>query len=178
MSSATAPDAAHRDRFERTLAFVGRTLAPPATLLDVGPDNALARDFRTAGYAVENTGTADLDDEPSAAALEADALVAFEVFEHLVNPLGVLRASPSKRLFASVPLRLWFAPAYRNPADDWDRHFHEFEDWQFDWLLEKAGFEVVRREHWTPKRSGVPRGVRPLLRTVTPRWYVVEARRP
>ena len=23
----------------------------------------------------------------------------------------------------------------------WDRHYHEFEDWQLDWLLEKIGFK-------------------------------------
>ena len=175
MSSATAPDAAHLDRFERTLAFVRASLAPPARLLDVGPDNALAGRFREAGYAVANTGTVDLDDAPEAAAPEADALTAFEVFEHLVNPLGVLRAATAPRLFASVPLDLWFARAFRNDADAWDRHFHEFEDWQFDWLLDKAGWDVVRREKWTPRRTGLPLGVRPLLRTVTPRWYVVEA---
>ena len=39
-----------------------------------------------------------------------------------------------------VPLNLWFASAYRNKTDLWDRHYHEFEDWQFDWLLEKAGW--------------------------------------
>ena len=177
MSSATTPDAAHRDRFERTLAFVGRSLAPPAHLLDVGPDNALAARFRQAGYTVGNTGTADLDDHPEAAGAAADALTAFEVFEHLLNPLGVLRAATAPRLFLSVPLRLWFAPAYRHPTDPWDRHFHEFEDWQVDWLLDAAGWDVVRRERWTPKGAGLPSGVRPLLRRVTPRWYVVEAHR-
>ncbi|MDT7856227.1 hypothetical protein RQM47_06215 [Rubrivirga sp. S365] len=178
MSSATAPSAAHRDRFERTLAFVRAGLPPPARLLDVGPDNALARELRAAGYAVENTGGADLDDRPEAAGAPADALIAFEVLEHLVNPLGVLRASPARRLFATVPRRLWFAPAYRSATDPRDRHFHEFEDWQFDWLLEKAGWEVVRRERWRPASSGLPLGVRPALRRVTPRWYAVEGRRP
>ncbi len=178
MSSVTHPSATHRERFDRTLAFVGRSLAPPARLLDVGPDNALAQRFRAKGYHVENTGTADLDDHPEVAAVDADALVAFEVLEHLVNPLGVLRASPARRLFASVPLRLWFSAAYRDDTDRRDRHYHEFEDWQFDWLLEAAGFEVVRRERWVPAHQGLPLGVRPLLRRVTPRWYVVEARRP
>lgn len=177
MSSATHPNAAHLDRFERTLAFVGESLAPPARLLDVGPDNVLAETFREAGYVVENTGTVDLDDAPEAAAGDADALTAFEVLEHLVNPLGVLRAAGAPRLFASVPLRLWFAAAYRHPTDPWDRHYHEFEPWQFDWLLDKGGWDVVRRETWTPSKTGVPTGVRPLLRKVTPRWYVVEARR-
>ena len=175
MSSATAPDPAHLDRFERTLAFVGASVAPPARLLDLGPDNALARAFRQRGYAVGNTGTTDLDDEPGAAAGAADALTGFEILEHLVNPLGVLRAATAPRLFVSVPRRLWFAPAYRSPSDPWDRHFHEFEDWQFDWLLDKAGWDVVRRERWTPRRAGLPLGLRPILRTVTPRWYVVEA---
>lgn len=177
MSSATTPSASHLDRFERTLAFVRQSLAPPARLLDLGPDNVLAARFRDIGYAVDNTGTVDLDDVPEVAGSEADALTAFEIFEHLVNPLGVLRAVAAPRLFLSVPMRLWFASAYRHPTDLWDRHFHEFEDWQVDWLLEKGGWEVVRREHWTPRGEGLPRGLRPLLRRVTPRWYVVEARR-
>jgi hypothetical protein len=28
------------------------------------------------------------------------------------------------------------SPAYRSKTDMWDR-YHEFEDWQLDWLLEK-----------------------------------------
>ncbi len=182
MSSVTSPNAAHRDRFARTLALLDATLPPPARLLDLGPDNALARDLRTAGYTVENTGTVDLDEVPEAAAelvdgAMPDALVAFEILEHLVNPLSVLRATPARRLFATVPMRLWFATAYRDATDPFDRHYHEFEPWQFDWLLEKAGFEVVRRAEWTSRRAGLPLGLRPLLRTVTPRWYAVEARR-
>ena len=31
----------------------------------------------------------------------------------------------------------------------WDRQYHEFEDWQLDWLLEKAGFEIVDRVKFT-----------------------------
>src|SRR5690606_28044144 len=127
---------------------------------------------------VSNT-EGDLDVAPhQAAEAEVDAVTAFEVLEHLVAPFNVLRAIRAPRLFASVPLRLWLAPAYRNPHDAWDRHFHEFEPWQFDWLLEKAGWRIVRRERWIPKPAGLPLGVRPLLRRVTPRWYVVEAVRP
>lgn len=171
----TPPAVLHRQRFERTLAFVRATLSPPARLLDLGPDNALAGMFRDQGYDVSNTGTVDLDTEPAAAAPPADAVTAFEILEHLVNPFGALREIQAPRLFVSVPLRLWFASAYRNNDDPWDRHYHEFEDWQFDWLLEKAGWEVVRREKWTPTGTGMPIGVRPILRRVTPRWYAVEA---
>lgn len=172
----TAPNAAHAHRFARTLDWMRGSLPPPARVLDVGGDNPFAREMRAAGYAVTST-EGDLDDHPEAAAVEAEAVTAFEILEHLVNPLGVLRAAQAPRLFATVPMRLWFAPAYCNPSDPWDRHYHEFEPWQFDWLVEKAGWTIVRREQWTPRRDGLPLGVRPLLRTVTPRWYAVEAER-
>lgn len=171
----TPDDPATAYRFERTLAFVRASLAPPARLLDLGPPNPLAQALAAQGFTVQNT-EGDLDDAYAQAAdTEVDAVTAFEILEHLVGPINVLRAIRAQRLFVTVPLRLWFAPAYRNPADAWDRHFHEFEAWQFDWLLEKAGWRIVRRERWVPHRAGFPRGLRPLLRRFTPRWYAVEA---
>jgi hypothetical protein len=61
---------------------------------------------------------------------------AFEIFEHLLNPYTILENVNCSKLI-SVPLRLWFSPAYRSKTDMWDRHYHEFEDWQLDWLLKK-----------------------------------------
>ena len=58
-------------------------------------------------------------------------------------------------MIASVPLKLWFASAYWNEADDWDKHYHEFEIKQFKFLLEKAGWTIKDQELWTspdPKR--------------------------
>lgn len=176
--SATAePDARLERRFRLTLAWVRAVLPPPARLLDLGPPNTLGERFREVGYEVSFTGAVDLDEKPEVAAEAADAVTAFEVLEHVLNPLGVLQAVTAPRLFASVPLSLWFAPAYRHPTDPWDRHFHEFEDWQFDWLLDKAGWRITRRTKWTNPTPGFPLGVRPWLRRVTPRWYVVEAER-
>ena len=97
------------------------------------------------------------------------------LLEHLVAPFNVLQALPSNRLLASVPLRLWFAPAYRSKTDPWDRHFHEFEAWQFDWLLEKAGWEIKDRLSWAHPVKKI--GIRPLLRRFTPRYYLVYAER-
>ena len=57
----------------------------------------------------------------------------------------------------------------------WDRHYHEFEDWQFDWLLEKAGWEIKKRHKWTNPVKKI--GLRPLLRLFTPRYYIVYAER-
>lgn len=165
----------HKDfRFRKTLRFVTETLPAPARLLDLGASNELSRHFEQAGYDVQNT-EGDLDEVPEVAALEGvEAVTAFEILEHLVSPYNVLREIHAPRLFASVPLRLWFSKAYRNPTDPWDRHFHEFEDWQFDWLLEKAGWKIVRREHWKNETASLT-GIRPLLRRLTPRWYIVEA---
>lgn len=160
-------------RYDRTIGFLRATLPPPARLLDLGAPNPMARRMQEEGYTVENT-EGDLDETPEIVrGHDADAVTAFEILEHLVGPLNVLRALEAPRLFATVPLNLWFAPAYRNENDPWDRHFHEFEDWQFDWLLEKAGWEIVRREKWTNPSREI--GLRPLLRRLTPRYYAVEA---
>ena len=55
----------------------------------------------------------------------------------------------AKKLIASIPLRLWFAKAYRNNKDPRDCHYHEFEDWQFDWLLEKSSWKIIETQKWT-----------------------------
>ena len=90
-------------------------------------------------------------------------------------PYNVLKHIQAKHLVASVPLRLWFASAYKSSSDKWDRHYHEFEDWQFDWLLEKAGWKIIKTEKFTNPVNKL--GVRPLLRYFTPRYYLVYARR-
>ena len=170
----TADTPTVKRRYERTLRFMGASLPAPAAVLDLGARNPMSDVMEAAGYTVHNTD-GDLDEQPEliVRGYDVEAVTAFEILEHLVGPLNVLRALEAPRLFATVPLRLWFAPAYRHPTDPWDRHFHEFEDWQFDWLLEKAGWRVVRREKWTNPGRGI--GLRPLLRRVTPRYYAVEA---
>ena len=170
----TADQADVRRRYDHTLAFMRTSLPPPARLLDLGARNPFSEVMEHAGYTVLNT-EGDLDDQPDAVRdAGVDAVTAFEILEHLVAPYNVLRAITAPRLFATVPLRLWFASAYRHPTDPWDRHFHEFEDWQFDWLLEKAGWRIVRRERWTNPSPSIL-GIRPLLRRITPRHYAVEA---
>ena len=102
-------------------------------------------------------------------------VTAFEIFEHMLAPYQVLKDIKATKLVASIPLRLWFAPAYRSKTDMWDRHYHEFEDWQFDWLLEKSGWEIKKREKFTHPVKKI--GFRPLLRLFTPRYYIVYAER-
>jgi len=162
-------------RYVRTLQFMRETLPPPARILDLGAPNPFSHIMQEQQYEVQNTQD-DLDETPEVVqGRDVEAVTAFEILEHLVGPLHVLRAIDAPRLFATVPLRLWFATAYRHPSDPWDRHFHEFEDWQFDWLLEKAGWRIVRSEKWTSTSRAL--GFRPLLRRITPRYYAVEATR-
>jgi len=163
-----------KKRYSHTMDFLQSVLPAPATLLDLGVRNELSEIMESYGYKVINTAGEDLDtDLDLVKNAEVDAVTAFEIFEHLVSPFNVIAAIPCNKLIATVPLNLWFARAYRSQTDPWDRHYHEFEDWQFDWLLEKAGWEVRKTEKWT---SPVPTlGIRPLLRKITPRYYAVYA---
>jgi hypothetical protein len=86
-----------------------------------------------------------------------------------------LKNLPGKKLIVTVPLRLWFKGAFRNPNNRRAQHYHEFEDWQFDWLLEKSGWNVIHREKWTSPTKKI--GFRPFLRRITPRYYAVYAER-
>lgn len=161
-------------RFDRTLAFMRASGYKSGRILDLGPDNTFARVLRAEGYEVVNTGTVDLDLQPEVVRdADVDCITSFELFEHLVAPFNVLRELPDVKMFATVPLKLWFADAYRSPSDEWDRHYHEFEDWQFDWLLDKAGWSIARREKWTSPTTDI--GIRPILRRFWPRYYAVEA---
>lgn len=163
-------------RYKNTLGFLMDSVPPPTRVLDLGVKNPFSELMETNGYEVTNTTGEDLDFDTTAVKHSmADVVTAFEIFEHLISPFNVLRDIQAEKLVATVPLRLWFSPAYRSKTDKWDRHYHEFEDWQFDWLLEKAGWEIKQRCKWTNPVNKI--GFRPLLRKFTPRYYAVYAER-
>ncbi|TVZ26957.1 hypothetical protein JM83_1964 [Gillisia sp. Hel_I_86] len=163
-------------RFKKTLEFLENAVPAPAKVLDLGVENPFSTIMQSHEYSVTNTSGDDLDLYPLVdSENEYDVVTAFEIFEHLVSPFNVLKNIKSKKLVATVPLKLWFADAYRSKTDMRDRHYHEFEDWQFDWLLEKAGWNIKKREKWTNPVQKI--GFRPLLRKFTPRYYAVYAER-
>ncbi|MAS21265.1 MAG: methyltransferase [Leeuwenhoekiella sp.] len=163
-------------RFAITAAFLKEVLPSGSTVLDLGVENPFSEIMKKEGYQVTNTSGEDLDLNTDAVQnTNADAVTAFEIFEHLLAPLNVLKDIKTDKLVASIPLKLWFAPAYRSKTDKWDRHYHEFEDWQFDWLLEKSGWEIKRRKQFTHPVKKL--GFRPLLRLFTPRYYLIYAER-
>jgi hypothetical protein len=144
--------------------------------LDLGVTNPFTEIMVNQGYSVQNTKGEDLDlDVSTIENSEADVVTAFEIFEHLLSPFTVLQSIKAHKLVASVPLKLWFSSAYQSKTDLRDRHYHEFEDWQFDWLLEKAGWKIMAREKWTNPTKKI--GIRPILRWITPRYYIIYAER-
>ncbi|WP_191860545.1 methyltransferase domain-containing protein [Hanstruepera ponticola] len=161
-------------RFKHTANFLQKHISKDSKILDLGVSNPFSDIMKDMGYSVENTFGEDLDlDKATIENSNADVVTAFEIFEHLLSPFTVLQAIKSDKLVASVPLRLWFSTAYRSKIDMRDRHYHEFEDWQFDWLLEKAGWKIIARDKWTNPTKKI--GIRPILRWFTPRYYIVYA---
>ncbi|MEZ4900095.1 MAG: hypothetical protein R2806_24870 [Saprospiraceae bacterium] len=168
---------AHSARFARTLEFMEKHLPPPAKILDLGIRNPFSQTMEDAGYQVQNTGGEDLDLHWEVVkGNEFDAVTAFEIVEHLVNPFMVLKDIQAENLFITVPLRLWFSKAYWNENDPFDRHYHEFEPKQLFMLLEKAGWTIVKADYWKPPFQ-FKLGLRPLLRSVTPRHIAVYCQR-
>lgn len=161
-------------RYDKTLSFLKSVLPAPATILDLGVRNPFSEIMEKNGYTVFNTSGEDLDDIPEIIKnYKVDAVTAFEIFEHLLSPYSVLKAIEAEKLITTIPLNLWFTKAYRSKTDLRDRHYHEFEDWQFDWLIEKSGWKIKKKEKWTSPVNKL--GFRPILRKFTPRYYAVYA---
>lgn len=166
-----------KKRYQKTIDFVEQHINKEDKILDLGVENPLSVQLKRLGYSVFNTTGEDLDLNISAVLnKEYEVVSAFQILEHLVSPYVLLKSIQAKKLVASIPLNLWFAKAYRNKDDIKDCHFHEFESWQFDWLLEKSGWRIISRKKWTNPRP-FKLGFRPILRFFTPRYYIVYAER-
>ena len=163
-------------RYRLTSEFLKKHISTEESILDLGVENPFSDVMKSLGYSVTNTSGEDLDLHFSAVQnSNAQVITAFEIFEHLVAPYNILKEIKADKLMASIPLRLWFAPAYQSKTDPWDRHYHEFEAWQFDWLLEKSGWEIKDSIQWTNPVKKI--GLRPLLRLFANRYYLVYAER-
>ena len=163
-------------RYNETLALLYKFAKPNDKILDLGVKNPFTEIIEQNNFTVFNTSGEDLDYHyHHLKNIDATFVTALEILEHLVNPMEVLKNLPGDKLLATIPMRLWFASAYRNKTDSRDVHYHEFEDWQFDMLLEKAGWKIIHRHKWTHPSNKI--GIRPLLRKITPRYYAVYAER-
>lgn len=161
-------------RLEKTLAFISRHISTREVILDLGNPNQLSGLMKKSGYNVINTADLDLDIKYSVVK-KYEIITAFEIFEHMFAPFNILNEARG-RLIASVPLRLWFASEYWNYDDKLDCHYHEFSVRQFNHLLQRTGWTIKDHELW--KSYDRVFGIRPLLRRIYPRYYIVYAEKP
>jgi hypothetical protein len=163
-------------RFENTFSFLSRHVSKDEKILDLGIPNQLSAFLKEKGYQISNTQGEDLDEDFTSVMNDTyDVVTSFEVFEHLLAPYNILKRIKAGKLVTSVPLHQFFAKAYWNENDERDRHFHEFEQKQFFFLLEKTGWKIKDFELKTaPVR--VP-GIRPILRLIVPRYLFVYCER-
>ena len=169
-------DSTNKRRFNKTLKMLKSIVPNGTSIFDLGVKNEFSKIMTNNGYKVYNNSGEDLDLKynfkiPN----DVDIVTGFEILEHLVSPYPLLKNLRCKKLFVTVPLRLWFSSAYRNKNDIRDCHYHEFEDWQFDWLLEKSGWKIIKKEYWTNPAKKI--GLRPFLRLFVKRYYAVYAER-
>jgi SAM-dependent methyltransferase len=161
-------DPAHRIRWQRTLDFLaGSSLAGVSRSngLDVGdrtPLTAMLEAHFSCPF--ENT-TVDLDVERLSGSFAV--VTAFEVLEHLYNPLHALLeikrilVGMDARLFLSMPL---WKPQLLASSD----HFHEMTRDAALSLFNRAGFVVLRSAEFRIRQPFFYlTGVKPLLRA----WY-------
>ena len=163
-------------RYDNTLKMLKSVCPPPSSVFDLGVANPFSEIMKQNNYEVYNTSGEDLDEEPNPKMPNnVDLVTGFEIIEHLVSPYPLLKNVKAKRIFLTVPIKLWFSKAYKSKVDERDRHFHEFEEWQFDWLLEKAGWKIIKKDKWTNPSLKI--GLRPILRNFHNRYYAVYAER-
>jgi len=164
------------NRYNKTLKMLNEVCPSPSVIFDLGIRNPFSNIMEKNNYKVYNTSGQDFDTNPILDIPDdVDLVTGFEIIEHLVSPYTLLKNINAKRIFLTVPLKLWFANAYRNKDDERDRHYHEFEAWQFDWLLEKSGWKIMKKEFWKSPTNKI--GFRPFLRLFTNRYYAVYAER-
>ena len=162
-------------RFSRTITFLKKHIKADAKILDLGTPSILSNQIIDEGYKVTNTNGENLDiDYSSYLDTDAEVVTAFEIFEHMLAPFNILRELKTDKLVASIPMKLWFASAYWG-SEDWDKHYHEFEKKQFDFLLKQSGWKIIDNETWISYDNKI--GFRPILRRFIPRYYIVYCER-
>ncbi|MFV0238378.1 MAG: methyltransferase domain-containing protein [Flavobacteriales bacterium] len=159
-------------RYSKTLHFLKKHVPKGSTILDLGTRNPFSEIMEQNNYTVYNTQGEDLDvDFKKVNQKDAEFVTAFEIFEHLFAPFNVLQEIKANKLIISVPLKLWFSDSYWG-EDDWDKHYHEFEPKQLNFLLKRTGWKIIDSQKWTSSNIWKI-GFRPILRHFYPRYYIV-----
>lgn len=126
------------NRARDTIDFIDDELRMPC--IDMGEINPLKRMIEKQ-HDIEII-SCDIDLDYSSIRGEWNTIFCFEVLEHLFNPLFALENIKTAMtndgiLYLSVPCQPHFL---------WSKHhFHEIDDIRLGWLLDRAGFKIVKR---------------------------------
>lgn len=173
------------DRFRLTEQFLHKTLGNASCeILDIGARNRMSEYLLSKGFKVESTHEGidfDMLNDELKAYEQKEVTTAFEVLEHLFDPMNFLNKIPTDKLILTVPLQLWFSKPYMHvPIKDGGHvaygHFHEFVIEQLHMVLDKTGWKIIYDEKWK-SAPRVPLGIRPLLRYFYPSVYAVYCER-
>ena len=142
-------------RYAFTLGFIQNF---SGDILDCGEPNIL-KEMIEKKFSLRISSTGEIDLDVSKISGRYDVVFAFEIIEHLMNPLWFLtqvRESlrPGGIVYLSTPIN--------KPKFFWRHdHFHEFDEYRLLNLMDKAGFVVEKKER---RRFYSLSGVRPLIR--------------
>lgn len=159
-------------RRNRTLCLVQQNVNGLKIIYDMGDVSPMRYELER-DYFVKTLPYKDYNDL-NMDSFRNEVFVSFKVFEHIFSPYHFLKATQPLLLICTVPLKIPFVPIHWS-KDKRDRHYHEFEEKQFLWMLEEAGYEIIYKKKWWYNR--LPIGIRTLLRYIFPSWLAVVARR-
>ena len=157
-----------KHRLKATRAFIGVDISEHKSL-DIGTPN----EFGQALGLLHNTLETDFNFALIAPSFDYDLIGAFEVFEHVMNPLNLAiecreLLADNGVLYISTP-RPWFGFLQGK------HHFTEYKPDRFIQMLTFAGFKVTRtRKIMFWDWSFIFWGIRPAIRTLTNRTILYE----
>lgn len=176
VDGAWCSDPAHETRWGKTIEFLRGSEAvrrPVSSGLDIGDRTPMTDRLESLFGCRFDTTSVDLD----VGSLDGryPVATAFEVLEHLYNPLHlllevrkVLEPAPASRLFISTPA--WKPELLQSPD-----HFHEMTRRSLESLIDRAGFAVVRRGEFRIRPLWFSfTGLRPMLRGIFEKIVVYE----
>lgn len=152
-----------RVRCNATIKFMEKHHIRPKAIMDVAGPSVVGRWIAEYFSAELNQTYGDLDMVWACPNLEeCDTILMLEVLEHIANPLWFFHTLHSRMTTQNMVVS-W---PCRNSLLWTDIHFHEMRLDRFEWLMDKAGFEIVAYKlRWQPNPiHTLFLGIRPFFR--------------